>query len=635
MTGTVHIEVMIDTNANSRRIRQQFEEMRDGVWSETMVVNQQVEDFRTYLQRVQKVTGMAFELTQRDTAQIFHEKTHTLTPELAKQAGIVIYPDFVRKTVESDYYHVEPPIYGEEKFYAALRRFAYIIQEDKAPGKLAAEGYSRPEDIDLLRLQSLYREHFCKIDDKYRNRPFKAEFDQYQSVRFNCGETTAVEFVKAHPYPPTGDKTAFLFISDDKDAKWRIRNARRGKGKKDANKLDVYVLSPRDFLAMVQEVVSQVEAQHPERAALRDDLPSFRSLGQKERKASNRMEGFHQKQKYRKDVTESVDFARAVKDFGRFVLTPAAEDLPARSPRPCREPEVTPALLDSPPPPLSVEVTLDTEVCGRSSAHQAILDAQTFLKEVKQQTGWDVSLIQREPSQIYYEKTGQLKREGVETPRARPFGDKVQAELVGKRRFFDVVQAGDYVVDAPGQAEAAYLSALKTMAADYTAQSPAMQRLIGPVQGPEDFDDEKIQKFVDHFKPPLKDPYRKTPAFINYAHARAKAGPDALTEAVFRQMPPHGDRKLISIIASNDQNALNAIHLAAKQMEVVFDGRVEIITSSRRGVAATMENLVDSLKKAYPNCADIPYPLTQNMGKYTTSVLKSREKTSENCAISR
>jgi len=302
LPGKVNIEVMIDTNANSRVLDDQFrglrDELDDGV-SDTSrddatrggdKVTRALKEFRSYLQKVKRVTGVDYEVTQRDTAQIFHEKTNTFTPELAKKAGIPIKPDFLRENLESGLYHVEPPIHGEEVYYAALRKMVYMIQEDKEPGLLKREGISKPDDIGDERLQGLFREHMMQlpVTSKYRQeKPFKAEFERYHEVRFNQGEETAITFLKNHPLPPEGERTAFVFVGKDNYANESMATARKGQEKQDDGKLDTFVTNPRQFTQMLRAVIRSIEQEYPQtrnlRSSLRELAPEPRSFRSAER----------------------------------------------------------------------------------------------------------------------------------------------------------------------------------------------------------------------------------------------------------------------------------------------------------------------------------------------------------------
>lgn len=299
MAKKVNIEVMIDTNANSRVLDDQFRGLHNGLDDGTPSAQQSedsrsgdklvrsLREFKSYLEQVKRVTGVEYEVTQRDTAQIYHEKTNTFTPELAKKAGIPIKPDFLRENLEGGLYYVEPPIHGEEIYYAALRKMVYMIQEDKKPGALKKEGINKPEDIGTERLQGLYREHMMQLPEqsKYRQEsPFRQEFERYHEVRFNQGEETAITFLKNHPLPPEGERTAFVFVGKDNYANESMAKARKGKEKQDNGKLETFVTGPRQFMDMLKSVIRSIEQEHPQtrhlRASLKELAPekqSFRS----------------------------------------------------------------------------------------------------------------------------------------------------------------------------------------------------------------------------------------------------------------------------------------------------------------------------------------------------------------------
>lgn len=261
----VHIEVMIDTNVNSRNLDGDFKTVRELL------------EFRDYMAVAGRLDGVDYEVTQRDTAQIFHEKTSCITPELAKEAGIEIYPSFVRENLESGVYHVEPPIHGEDEYYRALAKYFLKILPEKAPHELRNRKLSKPEDFTPRDLQDLYREHMGpNLERKYRQGKYASAFEAYHEVRFNAGEETAINFLRNHPHPPAGERTAFIFVGADKWANESMGKARAGKA--DQGKFEVFVGGANQFRQIIDKIVREVEKQHPELRHLRHS--NFRELSQ-------------------------------------------------------------------------------------------------------------------------------------------------------------------------------------------------------------------------------------------------------------------------------------------------------------------------------------------------------------------
>lgn len=276
MSGKVNIEVMIDTNANSRRIDKQYDGIRDvaeGTESDAANV-QALREFRDYLGKAGQRSRTRFEVTQRDTAQIFHEKTNLMTPELAAQAGYEIRPDFVRENLEQGHYHVEPPIHGEDRYYDALETFLRKILPEKHPVDLPRLDAMTADTRGLV-LQDMYLDHMVGLPTTFREGKFAADFAEYRETRFNAGEETAINFLRDHPLPPEGERTAFVFVGSDKWANSEMGKARAGKD--DEGRFEVFVVSPKKFRGLMEQVIRDVEREQPEMRELRK---SYRQLSQ-------------------------------------------------------------------------------------------------------------------------------------------------------------------------------------------------------------------------------------------------------------------------------------------------------------------------------------------------------------------
>lgn len=259
---TVQIEVMIDTNVHSREMSAATKSFHE------------LAEFRDYMRIAGEVTGEEYNIVQRDTAQIFHEKTNLLTPELAAQAGIPILPAFIAASLhrvgpdgkEEGFYYVEPPIHGEAEYYVLLRETVFKMQQRKDASVLKQKGITKPEDIDDLTLQQMFRDHIPGLpgDSPIRQEPW---FKHYAKNRFNYGEVTAANYVREHPLPDEGDRKAIVFVSADRGAKRNMAKARAGKN--DKGRLKVDIVSAKSFRQFMEEVIREVEKEHPEMKAVR------------------------------------------------------------------------------------------------------------------------------------------------------------------------------------------------------------------------------------------------------------------------------------------------------------------------------------------------------------------------------
>lgn len=273
-----HIEVMVDTNANSRDIDEEFKTFLPDADQDSFLP-----DLREYLKVIGQVTGVEYVVTQRDTAQIFHEKTNLFTPELAEEAGIPIMPTFIAQNLyrvdaegnESGFYHVEPPIHGEDVYYDALETYLGKILPAKDPAAFKTLKAMTPESRPLV-LQGLYRDHMMGLPKQYRQGKYQEAFKTYRKTRFNAGEDTAVNFLKDRDLPPAGEKRAFIFVGEDKLANKRMLAARDGKD--DTGRMEVFVVRANQFRGLMEQVVHQIEAEHPECRNVRSYFDTLKDL---------------------------------------------------------------------------------------------------------------------------------------------------------------------------------------------------------------------------------------------------------------------------------------------------------------------------------------------------------------------
>lgn len=309
MPAKLNIEVMIDTNANSYRMDKMFDHFREAAESEDMAQMRLISEFRDYLGKAGRRRGVQIEVMQRDTAQIFHEKTNLMTPGLAAQAGHVIKPDFLRENLEAGHYTVEPPVHGEEEYYSALEGFLHKILPEKAPQDMARLDAITPETRGLV-LQELYLDHMAQLPEEFRKGPYEQAFRDYREVRFNAGEETALNFLRGHELPPKGEQTAFIFVGSDRWANEEMAKVRDGMG--DEGQLEVFTVSPAKFRQLMTQVLRDVERDQPEMREVRKSYRSLRNLDAPDIKASARG--------MRRAAPDSEPTAEEAKAFSGFVM---------------------------------------------------------------------------------------------------------------------------------------------------------------------------------------------------------------------------------------------------------------------------------------------------------------------------
>lgn len=305
MASKLNIEVMIDTNANSHKMDKVFDHFREAAESEDVAQMRLIREFRDYLGKAGRRRGVDIEVTQRDTAQIFHEKTNLMTPELAAQAGHVIKPDFLRENLQEGHYTVEPPVHGEDEYYKALEGFLRKILPEKAPQDVAKLDAMTDKTQGLV-LQEMYLDHMVALPGKFREGRYEKAFHDYREVRFNAGEETALNFLREHELPPKGEQTAFIFVGSDRWANKEMAKVRDGKD--DEGRLEVFAVSPGKFRQLMAQVVRDVERQQPDMRSLRKNYSALRDIDKGDIKASAR------------GMRRSEPTAEEAKAFSGFVM---------------------------------------------------------------------------------------------------------------------------------------------------------------------------------------------------------------------------------------------------------------------------------------------------------------------------
>lgn len=264
MTKEVHVVVMFDANSHSGQAENRYQHIRNSInragWENEDEAHPLKQGMETLLEMAQEeFPEMDFIVEQWDTAQLYHEKNghNFLLPQLAK--GFVgegnrandIGRDVLSRNLRAGHYHVLPPLYGEEEYYDAVATFlqALPIQDSER------ETLSGWNDMDVIEkaktLQPLYLAYMNPIPPRYRGGEYLKAFKAYHTVRFNAGEATVENFLKEFE-PDSNARTAFVFVSLDREALKRVHEARRGRD--DKGSFMVFAVKPNQFLSMVRQL---------------------------------------------------------------------------------------------------------------------------------------------------------------------------------------------------------------------------------------------------------------------------------------------------------------------------------------------------------------------------------------------
>lgn len=80
-------------------------------------------------------------------------------------------------------------------------------------------------------------------------------------MRFNAGEVTAIEYLKNHPLPPEGERTAFLFVGKDRWANQEMNKTREGIDGE--GRFEAFGVHPKTFNKLMGEIIREVERTQP------------------------------------------------------------------------------------------------------------------------------------------------------------------------------------------------------------------------------------------------------------------------------------------------------------------------------------------------------------------------------------
>lgn len=258
------------------------------------------------------------------------------------------------------------------------------------------------------------------------------------------------------------------------------------------------------------------------------------------------------------------------------------------------------------PPPLRLEITLDS---GAFSHEMRDLLRQTrqFFSQVQERTGWDAQVIQREPTQIFHEKTGFL------SPELAPKDVSLWPERhqeIGRE-----MQAGLYQVDAPGEVESRYKEALRKTV--FTIGDRGENAALFNAQGiekPSDIDDNLLQTLFQR-QAPFHDrhhKFRQSDEFRDYVSERADSGERAMAEFTRTRPEPEAGQRVVGFFVSNDRGALREMEAAGQEASNKYPGKLRVHALHREQVKEALADVVNDVRRALPECADIPFPPADN-----------------------
>lgn len=279
MAKRVTIEFIFDRNVNSELNDTLFHMLRSGVADDDpnkrRTLQAQLEEMNAYLNDVTRVTGTEYRIIQRDTTQLFHEKTNLFTPELAHARNRDIKPDFLGENLAEGHYVVEPPVYGEQEYYDALKQFLYAILPEKDPEDLLTLKMAKGQE-ELLVMQDLFWQHVRKLPNEYREGRYEMAYEKYRSARFNAGETSVANFISHRPEPPEDERLAVVFVGRDQGAIQQVVLA--AADRESSQRMEVFAVYPRQFRELMGELIRQIENKHPEMAEFRKEYPNLREV---------------------------------------------------------------------------------------------------------------------------------------------------------------------------------------------------------------------------------------------------------------------------------------------------------------------------------------------------------------------
>lgn len=258
------------------------------------------------------------------------------------------------------------------------------------------------------------------------------------------------------------------------------------------------------------------------------------------------------------------------------------------------------------PPPFRLEITLDSGAFSHEM-RDVLRQTRDFFAQVQERTGWDAQVIQREPTQIFHEKTGFL------SPELAPKDVSLWPERhqeIGRE-----MQAGLYKVDAPGEVEKHYKDALRktVFAIGDRGENAAMFNQQG-IHKPADIDDTLMQTLFST-QTPFSDrqhKFRQTEEFRDFISARADSGERAMAEFTRNRPEPEEGQRVVAFFVSNDRGALREMKEAGQEASNRYPGKLQVQSLHREEVKDTLAELVKEVRRTLPECADIPFPPADN-----------------------
>lgn len=603
----VHIKIIVDAEADGAEMDSKIRALSQVLEASGPRTENNFNKFRSYFSGITHHSGVEYDVSQWDTAQSFLDKTGFLTPETATASGASVRTSLsvlppteediaYRKTLRNLFFDIEQERQkdaAESEQRYEQRKLEIQKRKERRPGykppavpeqvEVKAESapqeprFTRPEDIDSAELQKLYRKNLSTLpkDSKYRQYPqFRAAMEERARLAF----TSVFDHIAEHPLPPEGEKTVFLYVGADGNTNDVMQAARSGKEAQDAGRFELHATTPRNFRKAVQNIVSAIEKEQPERVAFRVD--PFEEQSKSKRRPS----------RVQQPVEEPLTSVRGF--------------------------SYTSSLSNDVSSPLKVEITLDT---GAFSHEMRDLLRQTreFFGEVKARTGWDAEVIQREPTQIFHEKTGFLSLE--QAPKDVSLWPERHREIGHE------IQSGEYRVDAPGEVEMKYKDVLRDTVFAAGKRGESVERFEAHgVRSPSDISDDLLQSLYDN-QTPFRDrshPFRQSEEFQKYTQERANSGEEAMAE--FTRNRPEPEQRVVAFFVSKDHGAIRGMQSAGLEASKRYPGKLRVNSVHSEDMKEALSQLVNEVRRALPECADIPFPPADN--RFTDKVNSDRRQ---------
>ncbi|MBM3617348.1 MAG: hypothetical protein FJX23_02255 [Alphaproteobacteria bacterium] len=258
--------------------------------------------------------------------------------------------------------------------------------------------------------------------------------------------------------------------------------------------------------------------------------------------------------------------------------------------------------LNDAPPPFRLEITLDSGAFSHEM-RDVLRQTREFFGEVKARTGWDAEVIQREPTQIFHEKTGFLSL--AQAPKDVTLWPERHQEIGYE------IQSGKYRVDAPGEVESKYKEALRKTV--FTIGDRGENAALFNAQGinkPSDIDDNLLQTLFDR-QTPFHDrhhKFRQSDEFRAYVAERADSGERAMAEFTRNRPEPEAGQRVVGLFVSNDRGALREMEEAGREAGNRYPGKLRVHSLHREEVKDVLAEMVNEVRRTVPGCADIPFP---------------------------